>query len=79
MNFIHGHEVMEMMIKTGKQYTLETLEQEIFTHFGSETRFYTCSSNNLTARDLIHFLAGKGKITLSDNRFTTDASKICNH
>ena len=79
MNQIHGHEVMKMMIKSGKSYTGETLRNEIIQQFGEDARFYTCSTENMTADEIIHFLSGKGKFILSDDGFNTDPSKICDH
>ncbi|MCH7613267.1 MAG: YecH family protein [Candidatus Marinimicrobia bacterium] len=76
---IHGHEVMEMMIKSRKSYTEETLRNEIIQQFGEDTRFYTCSAENMKAEEIIQFLSNKGKFILSDDGFNTDPSKICDH
>ncbi len=79
MNRIHGHEVMEMMIKSGKAYTADGLKNEIIETFGDEARFYTCSAENMNAVEIIRFLSGKGKFILSEEGFNTDPSKICDH
>ncbi len=79
MNQIHGHEVMEMMMKSGKDYTVESLKNDIISTFGNDTRFYTCSAQNMNADEIIHFLSGKGKFILSEDGFNTDQSKICDH
>ena len=56
MNQIHGHEVMEMMLASGKTYTKETSVAEIVDKFGADARFHTCSAENMTAGQLVEFL-----------------------
>lgn len=75
----HGHEVMQMMLQTGKHYTRATLMEDIEEVFGKDATFHTCSAYNMTALELIEFLDGRGKILTMHDGFTTDPSKICNH
>ena len=53
---------MEMMIAAGKTYTRETLVAEILAKFGRDTRFHTCSAENMTAEQMVDFLAQRGKL-----------------
>jgi probable metal-binding protein len=76
---VHGHEVMEMMLTSGKAYTRDSLRADIIGQFGEEARFYTCSAENMTADELIRFLADRGKFQDAGNGFQTDRSKICDH
>lgn len=76
---IHGHEVMRMMIASGKTYTRESLREAIHGRFGAQTRFRTCSAENMTADELIAFLESKGKFLLQGSGFTTDADQMCDH
>ncbi len=76
---IHGHEVMEMMIESGKVYTRASLRADIIGRFGEEARFYTCSATNLTADELIAFLQARGKFVDAAGGLTTDAGKLCDH
>lgn len=76
---IHGHAVIEMMISSGIAYTRETLCRAIHSHFGEETRFYTCAAENMTADQLIDFLADRGKFIEDDEQFTFNQQKMCNH
>lgn len=76
---IHGHEVMQMMVESGKQYSRESLKKEIENTFGADACFHTCSAFDMTADDLIDFLDARGKFMNVDEGFTTDKSKICNH
>lgn len=76
----HGHEVLAMM--QGNSYSTEQeLIDAIIARFGAEERFYTCSVTDLTAAQLVAFLSerGKFKFTDSDNAFTVDTTKVCNH
>jgi len=76
---IHGHDVMAMMVASGKNYTKESLEVEIIEKFGAEARFHTCSAENMTAKELIELLESRGKFVDAGDGFSTDPDKICNH
>jgi probable metal-binding protein len=76
---IHGHEVMKMMLATGKDYSRETLKADILATFGLDARFHTCSADNMTADDIITFLDGKGKFVTQGSGFSTAPDKICAH
>ena len=78
-NEIHGHEVMRRMAESGKAYDEQGLEAAIHEWFGASARFHTCSANGMTARQLIEFLAARGKFVPVDGGLSTDASKICDH
>ena len=74
----HGHEVLEMMF--GNSYaSKEELVKAIIAKFGADERFYTCSAENLTASELVDFLADRGKFMPSGQGITADRSKMCNH
>ncbi len=53
MDSIHGHEVLNMMIESGEQYTHASLEAAIKARFGEQARFHTCSAEGMTAGDCI--------------------------
>ncbi len=73
----HGHEVLEMM--QGHSYTEKSLLEAILEKFGPDERFYTCSAENLTAQGLIDFLKERGKFKPTEDGFTVDTTKVCNH
>ena len=54
---IHGHQVMEMMATAEKSYSKAELKSEIANKFGADARFHTCMGSDMTADDLIEFLA----------------------
>lgn len=71
MESIHGHEVLNMMIESGEQYSNASLEAAITARFGEQARFHTCSAEGMTAAELVAFLAAKGKFIARDDGFST--------
>lgn len=79
MTSIHGHQVLNMMLESGTGYSEKSLEQAIMAKFGEQARFHTCSAEGMTARELVLFLAERGKFIPQSDGFTTHESKICHH
>lgn len=77
MEQLHAHEVLHMM--EGNSYSEVSLKEAIISKFGKEQRFYTCSAQDMNVDELIVFLKEKGKFMPSDDGFTVDISKVCNH
>ncbi len=77
MEQLHAHEVLHMM--EGNSYTEETLKEAIIMKFGKDQLFYTCSAENMNIDELIEFLKQKGKFMPSNEGFTVDITKVCNH
>lgn len=77
MKRLHAHEVLNMM--GTKTYTEDRLKKEIVDTFGADTRFYTCSADNLDAGQLVEFLKQKGKFKPQEEGFAFDETKRCNH
>lgn len=79
MNLIHGHEVLNMMITSGKAYTKASLIADITHRFGADARFHTCSAENMTAEQLVAFLEAKGKFVPQESGFSTLPDLVCKH
>ncbi len=79
MPSIHGHEVLQMMLAAGESFTTGSLTAGIKAKFGADARFHTCSAVDLTAEQLVQFLAERGKFVARAEGFTTSESKICQH
>jgi probable metal-binding protein len=79
MEQIHGHEVIQMMLQSGKAYTRERLLADIISKFGPASRFYTCSAENLTPEGIIDFLEAKGKFLPGEGGFQTSPDLMCKH
>ena len=76
---IHGHEVMRFMLESGQDFSRESLRAAISERFGENARFHTCSAEDMSASELIEFLAARGKFVESGEGFTTHADRICSH
>jgi probable metal-binding protein len=76
---IHAHEVLKMMLASGKTYTKASLIEQINGQFGPEARFHTCSSEGLTPEQLVEFLDSKGKLVQRANGFQTSPDLMCGH
>lgn len=76
---VHGHEVMHLMLELGGEFTRESLKQAIVARFGEQTRFHTCSAENMDAEQLIAFLQAKGKFVEGSQGFNTREEHICQH
>ena len=79
MPSIHGHEVMEMMLEEPAGLTRVELETAIAKRFGADTRFHTCSRENMTIPELVDFLAERGKFEECEGKLTTARDRICSH
>ena len=79
MESIHGHDVIEMIQQADHGFSRAELVSAIETKFGTDTRFHTCSAENLTAEGLVEFLAARGKFVGNDNALAIDPSKLCQH
>lgn len=79
MQQIHGHEVLQMMMRSGKSYTRTSLLADIQGTFGPNARFYTCSAEALTAEGLIDFLQARGKFLPAQDGFQTSPDLMCKH
>jgi len=76
---IHGHEVLHFMQEHGGGFTRESLRDAMIARFGASARFHTCSADDLTADQLIDFLAARGKFVEGENGFNTQPHSTCNH
>ena len=73
----HAHDVMEMMITSGKAYSRGSLATEIREKFGENVSFYTCSANGLSPEQRIEFLSMKGKFSGTEESFVFDSGRMC--
>jgi len=79
MNQIHGHEVIAMMTSSNQPYTRESLKAALIAKFGADSRFHTCSAENMDADAMIDFLAARGKFMETVGGLAINPAKVCNH
>lgn len=76
---VHGHEVIEMIVDSGRRWKLDDLLREIELRWGSQARFHTCSAEGMDAVALIRFLSARGKFIDNGEGVVMDESKVCRH
>jgi len=76
---IHGHEVMDRMQASGRTFTRQSLAAFIVAEFGADTRFFTCTHADLSAAELVDFLAARGKFAGPAEAFTLNPHGACRH
>jgi len=79
MKLIHGREVMQMIATSEKIFTKESLINEIMSRFGEDTRFFNCSSPEMTVDEIIAFFEGRGKFSFIDDVLVPNTYPGCNH
>lgn len=70
---------MHMIVEAGHPFTRDELLDEIAKKFGASARFHTCSAENMTASELLDFLAARGKFHGEESAMQVDPAKICQH
>lgn len=61
MQNAHVHEILEMLNSTAEAYSAKELQEAIERQFGLETRFQSCSIDNMNAAQAVDFLISRGK------------------
>jgi probable metal-binding protein len=79
MPSIHGHDLMDMMIETGKSYSTEALVAAAKAEFGEEALFHTCSFEGLNPEKLIELLVSKGKFNVDEKGEYSIQERLCQH
>ena len=78
-NSIHGHDVIGMIVDSGRAWNRQELHAAIVERWGSDAKFHTCSAEGMDADGLILFLSERGKFIESDDGVVMDETKICQH
>lgn len=76
---VHGHEVMDAIIADGRLFTRDSLTAFLVDKFGLGTRYHTCSAADMTAAELVDFLAARGKFVGTEEGFTVNTARVCKH
>ncbi len=67
MESVHGHNVLNLVKDHQEALTSDALLALITDHFGTKTRYHTCSLRDLSAQELIDQFVQKGKLIDSEN------------
>lgn len=76
---IHGHDVIDMMLANPRPYTRLSLTRAIIERFGDDARFHTCTADDLTAAELVDFLADRQKFMPAGDGFIINPERVCKH
>ena len=76
---IHGHAIIDFIGKYPEGVPVDQFAAIVAHEFGSATRFFTCSADNLTLPELLTFLAERDKVQVRDNVVFPGGSPACNH
>ncbi len=76
---VHGSAIKQMVNESTENYTRDALLSAIIEKFGEDTRFYSCSAENMTADELISFFEGNGKLSTDDYTFAEGPGHKCSH
>ena len=76
---IHGHEIIELVVKYPEGIAAATLADIAAHKFGPGARFFTCSAENMSLPALLDFLAERDKVQLRDNLVLPGSSPACAH
>jgi probable metal-binding protein len=69
-----------MLLAAPGGFTRASLRAAIVERFGEQARFYACSADDMSADDLIDFLAARQKfVEHPEGALEADPSKMCNH
>jgi len=74
---IHGHAVLQMMVKSGRKYSRDSLVAAIDEKFGANARFVICSGGNLNAAELVDTLIARGKFTGDESALEFHPASSC--
>ena len=75
---IHGHKVLKLIREHNQPVSKSKLLTTMVQHFGSESRFHTCSAKELSAEQLVELFLDKGKLSLKNEEIHFVGCQ-CNH
>ena len=76
---IHGHEIIELVVKYPEGIAAATLADIAAHKFGPGARFFTCSAENMSLPELLTFLGERDKSPLRDGLVFPGGSPACSH
>ncbi len=59
---IHGHNVLKLIKSQNEPMSQQQLLNALTEHFGEDSRYHTCSAQELSAEELLQIFIKKGKL-----------------
>ena len=75
----HGHDIIAIVDGCPEGISATALADRVARDFGTETRFFTCSAEDMTLEELLLFLVERNKIQYRDGLIFSGASPACSH
>ena len=77
---VHGHEILDLIHTTTPAPTAGELADAVEARYGTAARFHTCSSQQMTLKELLQFLFARQKIEIrEDSRLYVQIANVCQH
>lgn len=77
-NIRHIHDVLHLIFTAEKQYTVESLHDDIKLKFGEDAQFSNCAENVFPISEVVPFILDRGKIRIDDNKIIP-LTPACSH
>ncbi|MFI5380782.1 MAG: YecH family metal-binding protein [Tepidisphaerales bacterium] len=74
---VHGHAILHMVHDAPRPFTRDALRAEVLHRYGSDARFCTCSSSEMSFDELLVFLLLRGKLVEQGGLIGADISQLC--
>ncbi len=76
---VHGRNVLKMIIASNRSWPHSALIEAMAVEFGESASFHTCSTQGMTAEQLVALFLSKGKLVESADGLAVDPEKMCGH
>ena len=76
---IHGHDIIDLVASHPEGISAESLTQMASEKFGGQSRYFTCSTEDMDFPALLAFLLERDKVQLRDGLLFQGGSPACNH
>jgi len=75
----HGHEIIAIIDACPEGISATALADRVERDFGTGTRFFTCSAEDMSLDELLRFLVERDKIQYRNGLIFSGASPACSH
>lgn len=79
MNTIHIHDILDIIYNSGKEYTIDSLKEEVINRYGNDINFMTCSDHKFGIEGMIDFMCSRGKIEVHGEKIFPAGASWCDH
>lgn len=77
-NIRHIHDVLQILFSAEKEYTVESLYEELRVKYGEDVQFSNCAENVFPINEVVPFILNRGKIRMEENKIVP-LTPACDH